>query len=143
MAPWKGLVVSTALALALTAGMLIVLDSPPFARIGTGVFWRYWAQVNGRFWLVLVLAFPFAVYYANLLWDYLIINDGDRGRTPLLILKAHGFGLALAALTFVMLTPLLWLNSGGFPEALAASLAGGLGLAWGGLWALPAGEQTP
>lgn len=144
MAPWKGLAASTILALLLAAAALIVIDSPPFARMDAESFSRYWEQAGGRFWLILVLAFPFAVYDANLLWDCLILHDGDRGRTPALILKAHGFGLALGALTVAMLAPLLLLSdSDRFPEAITAGFAGGLGLAWGALWGLPAGEQTP
>jgi hypothetical protein len=125
---------SAALALFLAA-LAIVLPNPVEGP---------WTPGIGRFWLVVALGFPFAIYSAMIMEEYVSSRVAERSGGQGLALEAHVLGLGLAGGALILL--LLGLLVSGFdaaflwtlfPRAFTATVAGGSGLAWGSLGMTP------
>jgi hypothetical protein len=130
MRRWLGLSASTVLGLTL-AGSVAVWAQAPFQDS---------AQMLGLFRKVSIPAIPTATYFGTLLWDYGSTRAGDQVAVPRLVLEAHVLGLGLAGLLHVLALSAAWMVStvrwDFFATAVAASVAGGSGLAWGALGCL-------
>jgi hypothetical protein len=107
----------------------------------------------GLFMTVGIVVGPVALYFGNILRQYLETSAGDRSSPARLFLEAHVMSLCCTGLCLVAVLNFVWMFSGFdgaavwalLPGAASAAAAGAVGLACGALCRLPlpVSEERP
>lgn len=129
-------VAAAVLALFLTACAIVVAERA----------WNLSGRITEIFFYVKLAGAPAALYFAAVAREWMELRADDRTAWGVLVAEAHRVGLGLAGLGLLIVLCWNWWILGPaivdiLPKALAAAAAGGIGLAWGAIWRLPAREE--